>query len=76
MKEDPIKAPPKKSNKTLSKDINITVSSGTIIKTVVVVTLLAFLFVIRDLVLVVLTSVVIASAIEPITRWFGKYKVS
>jgi len=57
------------------KQININISVGTMFKIVLVGILFFLLFVLRDLVLVLLTSVVLASAVEPATRWFKKYKV-
>ncbi|MBI5005224.1 MAG: AI-2E family transporter [Candidatus Lloydbacteria bacterium] len=59
-----------------SKDISITITAGTITKAILIAILFASLYVLRDLVLVLLTAVVLASAIEPATRWFGKYGVS
>jgi predicted PurR-regulated permease PerM len=59
----------------LDKNLDINISLGTIIK-VLVVFVLAFLFYqVRDLILVVLTAVVIASAVEPIINWFGRYRI-
>jgi len=58
-----------------SGDLTITISSGTIIKIILLVLLVAFLFFLRDLVLVVLTAVAIASAIEPGIKWFVRYKI-
>lgn len=55
--------------------MNITISSGTIIKSILFVLLVAALFFLKDLVLILVTAIVIASAIEPITRWFVGYKV-
>jgi predicted PurR-regulated permease PerM len=45
--------------------IHIEVSTGTIIKSILLVLLVAALFFLRDMVLVILTAVVIASAAEP-----------
>jgi len=47
------------------RDDIIHISSGTIIRSILFILLVAFLFYLRDLVLVVLTAIVIASAIEP-----------
>lgn len=58
-----------------SKELTIRISSSTIIASILFVLLVAFLFFMKDLVLVVLTAVVIAAAIEPATKWFIKYKV-
>ncbi len=57
------------------RQINISITSGTIFKGIVIVLGVAFLFYVRDVVLVVLTSVVLASAIEPFIRWLVVRKV-
>lgn len=57
------------------RNFNITISSGTIIKTLVILVVAFLLYQMLDLVLVVLTAVVLASAVEPIINWFGKYRV-
>ncbi|MEK7136600.1 MAG: AI-2E family transporter [Patescibacteria group bacterium] len=53
----------------------LTISTGTIIRTVFVLVVTFTLYLLLDLVMIVLTSVVIASAVEPATRWFAKYRV-
>ncbi len=55
--------------------IVINITSGTIIKTVLIFALAYLLFYLRDFVLVVLVSIVIASAVEPATKWFKRYKI-
>lgn len=50
------------------------ITTGTIIRAILLVLLFSALFYLKDLVLVVLTAVVIASAIEPATAWFVKYR--
>jgi len=57
------------------KNITIQITAGTFFKAVLVLLLFWLLFILQDLVLVLLTSVVLASAIEPATKWFGRYKV-
>ncbi|MAF59577.1 MAG: AI-2E family transporter [Candidatus Pacebacteria bacterium] len=57
-----------------SKDVNINISVGTIITVILLVLLVSLIFFLQDLVLVVLTAVVIASAIEPATKWFVRHK--
>jgi predicted PurR-regulated permease PerM len=47
------------------RDINVHISSGTIIKTILFLLLVALLWFLRDIVLIVLTAVVIASSVEP-----------
>ena len=57
------------------KEILIQVSSGTIVKTILFLLLVAVLFYLQNLVLVLLTAIVLASAVEPATKWFMRYKV-
>src|SRR3989338_6537606 len=56
--------------------INFNISSSTIIKTIIVVGLFFLLYFLRDIVLVVLAAVLIASSIEPFVRWMKKYGVA
>lgn len=58
--------------KDLKQPIQINITAGTILKSILIVILIWAVFALRDLVLVLLTSIVIASAIEPMTRWFMK----
>ena len=58
------------------KNINIQISSSSIIKVIFWLVLFAGLYYLKDLVLVVLTAVVIASAIDPAVKWFGRFRVS
>lgn len=51
------------------RTINVSISAGTVFKTVLLLVAVFFLFVMKDVVLVVLTAVVLASAIEPATKW-------
>jgi len=60
----------------LPRDINIQISSGTIVKGLFFILFAWLLFVLKDLVLVVLTAVVIASAAEPPTQWFIRRGIS
>lgn len=57
------------------KNFSISISSGTIIKGLLILIVTFLLYKMLDLVLVVLTAVIIASAFEPLVKWFGKYKV-
>ncbi len=54
----------------------LSISTGTIIRAVLVVASFIILYSLRDVVLVVLTAVVIASAIEPLTLRLIRYGVS
>ncbi|MDP3962550.1 MAG: AI-2E family transporter, partial [bacterium] len=57
------------------RSINVTITSGTILKSVLLICLVAALYYIKDIVLVVLAAIVIASAVEPATNWCGKYRI-
>ncbi|MEX0934802.1 MAG: AI-2E family transporter [Candidatus Paceibacterota bacterium] len=46
------------------------ITTGTMVRVVLVLLFVLLLYLIRDIALVILTAVVIASAIEPATRWF------
>ena len=59
----------------MNKNISVNISSGTIIRAILFVLLLVFLYFFRDLVLIILTAIVIASSIEPIAKWFIKRKI-
>jgi len=54
----------------MKEDISISISSGTVIRTLLFFLLLLFLYFFRDLVLIILTAIVIASSIEPLAKWF------
>jgi len=57
------------------KSTVIHISSGTIWRGILIIALAWAAFLLRDLILILLASVVIASAIEPATRWFGHYRI-
>lgn len=54
----------------------ISLSTGTLVRAVLVVVLFYLLYVLRDVVLVLLTSVVIASSVEPMAQWFIRRKIN
>lgn len=56
-----------------SQPVHIT--TGTMVRAALLVLFLIFLYLIRDLALVLLTAIVFASAIEPATRWFEERSV-
>lgn len=56
----------------LNNTINISITPGSFVKILFILLMAYLLFVVRDLLLVILTSVVLASAIEPITKWLMK----
>ena len=53
----------------------LTLSTGTLVRAVVIVILFIAAYILRDVILVLLTSVVIASAIEPLTLLLTQYRV-
>ncbi len=57
------------------RDQPIHISVGTIIKAIIVVLIIGLLFLLKNLVLVLLMSIVLASAIEPATQWFVRRRV-
>lgn len=57
------------------RNIKINISAGTIVKILVVLAVAAAIYFLRDMVLVLLTAVVIASAVNPAANWFSRYKV-
>jgi len=59
----------------MTKDISININSGTIIRTILFLLLLVSLYYFRDLVLIILTAIVIASSVEPLAKWFIKRKI-
>lgn len=59
----------------LDQPISISITPGTIVKAIGVLLLLYLLFIIKDLLLIMLTSIVIASAIEPAARFFARGKI-
>lgn len=57
------------------KDVTFAITTGTIIRVILFAALAALLWHLRELALIVLTSIVIASAIEPAARGLIKYHV-
>ena len=57
------------------KKIEINITTGTLFRAILLVLLVLFLYLIRDIVAVVLFSVVVASGVEPAARWFQRYKI-
>lgn len=54
------------------KNSTIEITTGTIARGIFLIFLTYLLFVLKDIVLVIITAVVIASSIEPFTKWFLK----
>lgn len=56
-------------------NLNVTITAGTVFKSVLVLLGFYVAYILSNLVLTILTAVVIASAVEPATRWFARYHV-
>jgi predicted PurR-regulated permease PerM len=59
----------------INQTINISITPGSVVKILFILLMAYLLFVVRDLLLVILTSVVLASAIEPFTKWLMRRKL-
>jgi predicted PurR-regulated permease PerM len=57
------------------QNMTIQITTGTVVKVIFLLALAALLWHLRELVLIVLTSIVIASAIEPAAKGLIKYKI-
>jgi predicted PurR-regulated permease PerM len=53
----------------------IEISSGTILRTIFILLLLGFLFLVRDIIALVFIAIIIVSAMDPIVDWFQKKKI-
>lgn len=60
---------------TPPRSFNIEINTGTIAKAIFLVIMTYMLFLLKDIVLVILTAIVIASSIEPLTRWFVRRSI-
>ena len=58
------------------KDVSVTITPGSIITAILFVLLILLLWFLKDLVLIMLTSIVIASAMEPAVRFLRRYGVA
>lgn len=54
---------------------NLSITTGTLFRAMLVFLFFVFLFYLRSVLLVVLTAVVIASSIEPFTLWLQKFRI-
>jgi predicted PurR-regulated permease PerM len=60
---------------TLNRQLIISITSGTVVKAIVICLLAWLLWTIRDLILVILTAIVIASAINPAARFLVSKRI-
>ncbi|OGC81141.1 hypothetical protein A2943_00615 [Candidatus Adlerbacteria bacterium RIFCSPLOWO2_01_FULL_51_16] len=58
------------------KDVSVSISLGSIINAILFALLIAVLWFLRDIVLIVLTAIVIASAMEPATHFMMRYGIA
>lgn len=58
-----------------AQKIQLTISAATVFKIVALLGLCALIFILRDLILVILTAIVVASSVEPVTHWFMRHRV-
>lgn len=56
-------------------DKTISISTNTIFKIVVILLLLGFLYLIRDVLALIFISVILAAAFDPMVDWFQKFKI-
>ena len=59
----------------MKKISTIELTTGTLARFLLLIVGLAFLFLIRDIVLIILVSIIIASSVEPLIAWFIRYHV-
>lgn len=57
------------------KGTSITITSGTILRAVLIIGLFWLVFYLRDLALIILTAIVIATALEPAIKWLSGRRV-
>ncbi|GMU74471.1 MAG: AI-2E family transporter [Candidatus Campbellbacteria bacterium] len=57
------------------QNMTIHISASSVLKALLVLVGAYVLYLLKDIVLIVLAAVVIASAVEPATRWFVRYKL-
>lgn len=61
--------------KTDLNEIEVSITSGTIIRTILIITLFALIWFLRDILLIVLMSVILASVVEPAVLFFARKNV-
>lgn len=57
------------------RNVTISITSGTILKTLVILAIAWLIFTLKDVVLIVVTAVVIASAVEPGVRAIARHRI-
>lgn len=59
----------------INQPLSISITPGSVIKILFILFVAYLLFILRDLLLVILSSVVLASAVEPITKWLMRRRI-
>jgi predicted PurR-regulated permease PerM len=62
-------------NKSEPKELEISISSEAVVRVILIFALFALIWFLRDIFLVVLTAVILASAIEPLVRFFSRRNI-
>lgn len=57
------------------KQTVINISTGTFLRLILILGIIVFLFLVRDVIAIIIFSVVLASGVDPAARWFQKYKI-
>jgi predicted PurR-regulated permease PerM len=63
------------NNKGRTTEIRISITSFSIVKAVLIASCLFLLYYIRDIILVLLMAIVIASSVEPMAKWFMRHRI-
>ncbi|MFH1631703.1 MAG: AI-2E family transporter [bacterium] len=65
-----------KSRSSLSRNVtNVSISTGTILKALGIIAALAVLYMLREIVAILLVSLLIAAIIDPFANWLHKYRL-
>ncbi|HVW71816.1 MAG TPA: AI-2E family transporter [Candidatus Paceibacterota bacterium] len=60
---------------TMDRQVNVSITPGTIVKAIIIATAAYVCWLLRDLLMLILTAIVIASAIEPGVLWINRRRV-
>lgn len=57
------------------KETIVNISTGTFLRLILILGIIIFLFLVRDVIAIIIFSVVLASGVDPAAKWFQKYKI-
>lgn len=57
------------------KQTIVNISTGTFLRFILILGIIIFLFLVRDVIAIIIFSVVLASGVDPAAKWFQRYKV-